>query len=514
MSAEILVVDDDLKVLEIISESLDRQGYSVNVATSAEEALQSLERSNPELVVLDMMLPDMSGIELLRHFRTDNEKSDIPVLFLSADGDPDTRLNSLEEGAEDYLVKPVSLREFNARISRVLKRAERTRSLNKNQERLESKLSAGQEHYLQATRELKRQLLSMKTLFSMSQDLNRSLDVEQLCNLVALTLVGELQISSMAVFAIERENAFAFSPLAIKGFDRDRFANASIDRNSQFASMIDGDPKPQQITRSPDRRWARALPDLRLAVFEYVTPIRVKNETKGLIFTGPKIKGGDYSDYDLDMLQFVANSTGIGMENARLITQLEQTYVATLKSLVSVIEAKDPYTKGHTERVAGYAAAIAERLQLSREERRLILFAALLHDIGKLGIMDHVLHKPGALDEEEWELMRSHPTIGASIVYNMAFLSEAADMVKHHHESWDGSGYPSGLEGTDIPMGARIIAVADSFDAMTSDRSYRKALSCAQAISRLQAAAGTQFDPDIVDMFVEYVNAKIGRRPE
>jgi len=430
------------------------------------------------------------------------------VLVISADGNVETRLRVLDKGAEDYLVKPVSLRELGAKIEGALKRSSHARALRRKRDSLENKLSRGQESYDRITRELKRQLLSMRTLFNVSQDLNRVLDSEELVNVVSLTLLGELQISSMAMFSVERENARHFSLLGVKGFDLKKFDGIEIPRGCDFVGMLEEDGKPHKISRNRDRRWAMTLPDLRLAVFEYVSPIVVKGEVTGLIFTGPKINGDEYSEYDVDMMLFIANSAGIGMENARLIKQLQTTYVSTLKSMISIIEAKDPYTKGHTERVAGYAVAIAGRLGLNETDSRRVMYGALLHDIGKLGVMDSIIQKAGKLSEDEWELLKSHPVIGAGIVNKMEFLEGVSEVVKHHHESWDGRGYPDGLRSNDIPLGARIVAVADAFDAMTTDRSYRRALSTEQAIQRLEASAGTQFDPRVVKTFVKYIRGK------
>ena len=198
----------------------------------------------------------------------------------------------------------------------------------------------------------------------------------------------------------------------------------------------------------------------------------------------------------------------VGMENARLLKQLQTTYVSTLKTMISIIEAKDKYTKGHTERVASYAIAIANRLELDEDHVRRILFGSLLHDIGKLGVVDSIIHKEGKLDEHEWIMLKSHPEIGAEIVEKMEFLTNVAEIVRHHHESFDGRGYPDGLRGEKIPLGARIVTVADAFDAMTTDRSYRKALSSEHAIQRLDAGAGTQFDPKVVRAFVAYLRSK------
>jgi len=508
MQNEILLVDDDLKILEILEESLHRQGYRVNTANNGRQALQSFEINNPELVVLDMMLPDMNGLEVMEQMRESPRHPDIPIVILSANGDVDVRLAGLEGGAEDYLVKPVPMKEFCTKIEKVLDRTARDKQLRERQNVLESQLTQGKESYSQVSKDLKRQLFSMKTLFSVSQDLNRVLETDELVNVVSLTLIGELQVSSMALFSLERENDECFNLLGVKGFSDAKFAGIQVKRDCEFASLVGENQIPHKITRNPDRNWARILPDLRLAVFEYVTPIQVKGQIKGFVFTGPKLTGEDYTNYDKDMLTFITNSAGIGMENGRLLKQLQVTYVSTLKTLISVIEAKDPYTKGHTERVAAYAVAIANRMQLPEALRRRITFGALLHDIGKLGVLEEILHKAGKLDADEWHVLRSHPEIGARIVEKMEFLTGTSEIVKHHHESWDGKGYPDGLQGEGIPLGARVIAVADSFDAMTTDRAYRRALSIDDAIGRLKAGAGSQFDPSTVRLFIRHIRQK------
>jgi putative nucleotidyltransferase with HDIG domain len=508
MENDILLVDDDLKVLEILEESLSRKGYKVKTASNGRQALQSFETQNPQLVVLDMMLPDLNGLEVMEQFRESSRNGDVPVLILSANGDVDVRMAGLEGGAEDYIVKPVALKEFCTKVERTIERSTKAKALRDKQDALESQLTRGQEDMSQVTKDLKRQLFSMKTLFSVSQDLNRVLDTDELVNVVSLTLLGELRISSLALFSLERENDEHFTLLGVKGFSGKKFDGISIGRESEFTALLDEAHDPRRLARNPDRTWARVLPDLRLAVFEYVTPIKVREKIKGIIFTGPKLNGEDYTNYDKDMMTFIANSTGIGMENARLLKQLQVTYVSTLKTLISVMEAKDAYTKGHTERVASYAVAIAAKLMLPEPMRRRITFGALLHDIGKLGVMESILYKEGKLDTTEWDLLKSHPEIGASVVDKMEFLTGTSEIVKHHHESWDGTGYPDGLKGEEIPLGARIVAVADSFDAMTTNRSYRRALSIDEAIERMQSAAGTQFDPRIVRLFVHHIREK------
>jgi putative nucleotidyltransferase with HDIG domain len=507
MKGEILVVDDDAKVLEILSESLRRKGYRVRHAANGQQAIDSFEQQPPELVLLDMMLPDMNGLEVLKQFR-ERVGDRIPVVFLSANGDLSVRLESLDNGAEDYLVKPVPLRELGAKVNNILSRSTRTRALQAKSNSLQTQITRRREQHDKISKRFQRQMLSMRTLFDVSQDLSRLNAPEDLVNVVSLTLLGELQISSMAMFTLEKEQDDVFKLLGVKGFSLEKFDGITVGRRGNFVQMVEKVKKPVKIARNTDRRWMQELPDLRLAAFEYVTPLIVRGDTKGLVFTGPKISVEEYSEHDKHLLSFVANSAGIGLENARMFKQLQMTYVSTLKTLISIIEAKDPYTRGHTERVASYSNAIAARLDLSEEKRRRIMFGALLHDIGKVGVLENVLHKEGSLDKEEWELLQEHPAVGARIVEKMEFLVGVSEIVRHHHESWDGRGYPEGLMGESIPLGARIVTVADSFDAMTTDRSYRRALSMDEAIERLEAASGTQFDPWIVRVFVKFVRHK------
>jgi len=184
------------------------------------------------------------------------------------------------------------------------------------------------------------------------------------------------------------------------------------------------------------------------------------------------------------------------------LARLQETYFATMKSLAQVIEAKDRTTRGHLDRTQEYGLALAARIEPSMATEELG-YGFFLHDIGKVGIPEHILCKEGPLSAAEWEIMRTHPIVGAQIVAPITFLGDAVDLVRHHHERFDGSGYPDGLRGEAIPMPARIFAVADAFDAMTSDRPYRDAMATERAAAEIECAAGTQFDPEVVGEFVE-----------
>jgi len=188
--------------------------------------------------------------------------------------------------------------------------------------------------------------------------------------------------------------------------------------------------------------------------------------------------------------------------------QLEHAEIDTISTLVLTEEAKDPYVRGHSKRVTRCAIEIAQELGLPESELKVIERAGILHDLGKIGISDSILHKPDKLNQEEWVIIKKHPQRAVEILEPLKFLSREKGMIGHHHERFDGKGYPDGLKGEAIPLGARILAVADTFDAMNSERPYRKSLPEDVIISELKNGCGTQFDPHIVDIFLNLLKTK------
>jgi HD-GYP domain-containing protein (c-di-GMP phosphodiesterase class II) len=210
-----------------------------------------------------------------------------------------------------------------------------------------------------------------------------------------------------------------------------------------------------------------------------------------------------------DQLKIFAREVGV-LESAERVSRRElehalesarEMYVATMKSLAHVVEAKDPTTRGHLDRTAHYGLALARRVDPVLAERPEVAYGFFLHDIGKVGIPESILCKAGPLTELEWIVMRSHPNQGARIVEPIPLMGEAVEIVRSQHERFDGGGYPRGLRGEQIPLAARIFAIADSFDAMTSDRPYRSALSTEDAVAEIRAGSGSQFDPLCVEAF-------------
>jgi HD-GYP domain-containing protein (c-di-GMP phosphodiesterase class II) len=193
-------------------------------------------------------------------------------------------------------------------------------------------------------------------------------------------------------------------------------------------------------------------------------------------------------------------------ELERALEDAREMYVSTMTSLAHIVEAKDSATRGHLDRTQRYGLALAERVDPDLATRPEVAYGFFLHDIGKVGIPESVLCKPGPLTDEEWLVMRTHPAIGAQIVEPIRFLQGAVEIVRTHHERWDGTGYPEGLSGERIPLAARIFAIADSFDAMTSDRPYRAAMSIEEALDEVRAGAGSQFDPHVVRTFLDLVD--------
>jgi diguanylate cyclase (GGDEF)-like protein/putative nucleotidyltransferase with HDIG domain len=212
-----------------------------------------------------------------------------------------------------------------------------------------------------------------------------------------------------------------------------------------------------------------------------------------------------FDDEDLLVLQSLANLVATAFENAEHLSQMRELYLASVKALAAAVDARDPYTRSHSARVAALSRAVAEELRLGPDELRRVQLGALLHDIGKIGIPDAILNKPGPLTQEEWVLMRTHPAVGASILAVVEPLRDLVPIVRSHHERYDGNGYPERLSGDDIPIEAHIVAAADAFEVIVSRRAYKQAQTVEFACAELLRCRGTQFHPDVVDSFLRVV---------
>ncbi|MEM4221505.1 MAG: HD-GYP domain-containing protein [Thermoplasmata archaeon] len=233
-------------------------------------------------------------------------------------------------------------------------------------------------------------------------------------------------------------------------------------------------------------------------------PVLQKNKLIGVLQVINK-KEGNFNEYDAAILKALSNQVAIAIENAKLYNDLKETFYEIVFALADTIEKRDPYTGGHTKRVMNYSIAIGKEMGLDKNEIEKLRLAAILHDIGKIGIKDSLLLKNGKLTEEEFNQIKNHTIFGVEILQHVKQLEVILPGVKYHHENFDGSGYPEKLKGDEIPLIARIISVADTFDALTTDRPYRKGLPVKQALDEIKKRAGTQFDPAVVDAFIKAI---------
>jgi HD-GYP domain-containing protein (c-di-GMP phosphodiesterase class II) len=244
------------------------------------------------------------------------------------------------------------------------------------------------------------------------------------------------------------------------------------------------------------------LPDGSGLVNLAALPFAVKGELRGVLLLANK-RNGPFTDAECQILMAIGQHAGLAMENARLHRKVNEAYVSTVAVLADAIEAKDAYTRGHCEGVSRVAVEVARRLGLENEELDAVRYAALLHDVGKIGIPDGILLKPGKLMDEEFSIIQKHSLIGHDLVSRVPALSHLGDVILHHHERFDGSGYPEGLDGENIPLVSRIIGIVDAFDAMTTPRPYRDPVDHIEAYEEMRRCAGTQFDPRLVELVTQ-----------
>jgi len=244
-------------------------------------------------------------------------------------------------------------------------------------------------------------------------------------------------------------------------------------------------------------------------------PLKVKERVIGVLnVSSGGEEGQQFEERDIHLITILADVAAITLENVGLYTNLQKFYMDMVETIARMIDAKDSYTHEHADRARKYAKLIAKKLNLPKEMVQHVEYAALMHDIGKIGINENILRKPGKLTTEEMEIIRKHPAIGNKIISPVTFLNPVAPMILYHQEWYNGQGYPEGLKQEEIPLGARIVAVIDAYDAMCSDRPYRKALSKDYAINELKRGAGFQFDPKVVNAFIEVLKEEEKAREE
>lgn len=478
----ILVVDDEQVIREILADFLSMEGFWVRTAEDGSAALVELSRTHYDLVLSDLKMPNMGGLELLEAIR--KHTPNVVTVIMTGFGTVETAIDAMKRGAYDYILKPFKVEEVVHTIRRGLEK----QKLQAENLRLKEALS----------------------LYKVSEAIAASLSLDSVLHTVIDAAIHEVDADHVVILLRDGEGVF-FERARVKHPDF-RFDEGLGDYDVEALLEHFESDRPLRMHGSkaaPFYTEKSELPPQSLIV----TSLRIRGEVMGFLCCASYTRGKRFDEGQRKLLSIVANRAAAAIENAKLYEDLQATFRQTIRGLARAIDKMDRYTAGHSERVAAYAQILAIKLGLPEDEVEIVRQAALMHDIGKIGCVMN-LNKPGKLSQEEYEIFKEHPTYGKDILGPITFLHPLIPGVHMHHERWDGQGYPLGLEKQDIPLIARIISVADTYDAMTSDRAYRKALPHDVAISEIKRCSGAQFDPDISNPFVEEVEARRDEKRE
>ena len=347
--------------------------------------------------------------------------------------------------------------------------------------------------------EIVRNYDEMALLYNLSVRLGAQPDINKICQIVVEQVQAILPDSKVALMRVNEENQTVVSMLAVDGSGL-TLPPIEFETGKGITGQVISTGRPAIVCN------VREHPDFVVMGFPVTSllcvPLAMGNKVLGTINVIDKANHQEFTTYDMKLVSAIAAEAAVSLENARLFGEVKEVYLSAVKSLVMAIDAKDPYTHSHSLRVSELSIAVAEVLKLDDRYVEDIGLAALLHDVGKIGVPEHVLLKPGKLTKDEWEAMKQHPIHSTQILKHFKPFQHIAEWVCYEHERNDGKGYPHGLKGEEIPLPSRIIAAADAFDAITSDRYYRKGRSDEEAIKILEEHSGTQFDPDVIEAFV------------
>lgn len=336
--------------------------------------------------------------------------------------------------------------------------------------------------------------------------LSSELDIDRLVQLlINISVKGlRVEIGSILLFDENRERLVV---RASSGLPADADPTLFVAPDESVSGIVAANGQPLLIRHVDGSQAVKPLSRFGFTRRSVLcVPIKMKTRVLGAIELTNRRGGESFSIDDLEMLQSIANQAAVAIENASLYRDVQRSYLETVLALVQAVEEKDRYTRGHSERVTAFSVKIANAMGLSPRQTRMIEYAGVLHDIGKIGIDLAIIQKKGRLTEEEFTEVKNHPLIGERIIRPIGFLADALPGIAQHHEQFDGSGYPRGLAGDRIAPEARILAVADAYDAMITERPYRKPLPKGDAIAELERCSGSQFDPLVVEHFIELLH--------
>jgi putative nucleotidyltransferase with HDIG domain len=502
----ILFVDDEESILDVARQYFERKGYQTLTASNGVEALKIFENESVDCCFTDINMPEMNGLELAENIRM--RDATMPVIVMTGYPSLENTIQTLKNGVVDFLIKPVNLKQMELCMLRVMQQ----RGLFVENVLLKEEVK-GKERLEELNRELlykvdelnilNKIMGSFTTTVSTTDIFKRAVDVvleitpaDRCMFYVINESVGEpFEVASAAKGKMKKEAVPPDScslPSIPVGEQPDDHATLL----SRVILEVASDELPLLIS---ENTGVRGLPKELMSVM--IVPMKIREKVFGVLTAVICGGGVRFSEKDLYYLSFMAQSAAQSIENLALYENIYENLFATLYAFVNAVEARDLYTRQHSSRVTGISMILGKQLGCSGEELDILNFAGHLHDIGKIGIRDDILLKPGRLTSEEFEKIKAHPVIGANILAQLGMWEKERQIIRCHHERFDGTGYPDGLKQEQIPSLARILSVADVYDAMASDRAYRRRMEEELILKIIDEGAGTQFDPEVVAAF-------------
>ncbi|HDP25100.1 MAG TPA: response regulator [Deltaproteobacteria bacterium] len=468
---KVLIVDDDPGIRETISDLVEELGYTARTATDGVDALTLLQDESYLCVFTDIMMPKMTGIELIKRIKAWNVS--LPIIVITGYASLEIAIDAMKYGASDFISKPFKVSQIQLMLSKVKR----------------EKLILEENKKFSDTLQLHRLI---DNLVGQLEDKNQEISSLQAISEKIISLKGIRDLVSAIVDVSKQlleDSEVRFLPLNRKTW-------RLIDPENGHEHVIDSELLKGKIVRR--NHSEKYIP----RIFNTIFPLMIEGQVFGTLDIHSNSMLGEEKE---GKISYLLNRTAERMENVALYEGLYENMLSTLNSMAKILDARDPHTSQHSTRVTTLSLAVASSLNLPQEERDVLSISASLHDIGKVGIPDSILLKTDNLTDAEFEVIKRHPDIGADILTPLPPMARETEIIRHHHERYDGKGYPSGLKEREIPYLSRIIALADSYDAMTSDRPYRKGLPAEKACEEIRGCMGTQFDPDIARVFIDKI---------
>jgi len=481
--ARLLLVDDDRSFLDILTDRLREGGYFVDATSDGADALRRAQAGTYDVALLDLVMPGLGGLELGDRIKT--ASPDTEVLILTGHADLDSAIEGIKHRVFDYLEK--SSLDIT-RLGGVIKDATERSRLSRANRELQARI-AEMNRRLQALVDVSARLAAephqdrlLETLVRAARELMRS------------------EASRALLFARTHGEGWVIEAGAGDGVESVKGARLRAGEGLARAAAESGQPVVTNIAKQ-DPRYSHRCDEMRTRLPGYLAaPMRLGTITGALVVAG--CMEGEYTPEDQQLLFALARQGAAALENATAQEHAVNFFTHTSDILVTCLEAMDVFYPGHSRGVAALADMVTRRLGMSDAERRSVHYASLLHDIGKMMIDPEVLRAQGPITAEARKIIQDHPALGMQLLKPITLWEDILPIIHSHHERWDGGGYPMGQKGEEIPIGARVIAIADAFDAMTRVTPHGKHRSADEALIELEGCAGTQFDPRIVRLFV------------